>query len=105
MNRKSGHMPVILRCRVRANTGEDLHARSSRSTRRALLIAAAAWPLVSWANAVRAQSKQPVLVGWLHSGPRKANGQYLAVLKEGMAALGWKEGAQFVVEERWADGQ
>jgi putative ABC transport system substrate-binding protein len=29
----------------------------------------------------------------------------LSAFKEGLAALGWKEGQQFVIEERWADGR
>jgi hypothetical protein len=29
----------------------------------------------------------------------------LAQLKEGLSELGWKEGTQFVIEERWANGQ
>ena len=31
--------------------------------------------------------------------------QFFAAFKEGLAALGWKEGSQFVIEERWADGR
>jgi len=62
--------------------------------------AAAAWPI-----ATGAQGQWPVLIGWLSFASREANGQLLVALKEGLATLGWKEGTQFVVEERWADGQ
>jgi len=54
---------------------------------------------------VFAQSKQPLLIGWLHAGSREVNGRLFAAFKEGLAALGWKEGSQVVIEERWADGR
>ena len=73
--------------------------------RRKLLIAAAAWPALVWADAVRAQSKQPVLIGWLNGGSRESNGHLFAAFKEGLAALGWKAGSNVVFEEGWADGR
>ncbi|MGH8703522.1 MAG: ABC transporter substrate-binding protein [Burkholderiales bacterium] len=77
-----------------------------RSTRRAVLIAAAAWPALAWTDSVFGQSqKAPVLIGWLNGGSREANGHLFAAFKEGLAALGWKEGSQVVIEERWADGR
>ena len=50
-------------------------------------------------------TRQPVLIGWLSPGTRAGNMLNLAAFKEGMAALGWKEGATYVLHERWADGQ
>ena len=77
-----------------------------RSTRRELLIAAAAWPALAWTNAVFGQSKKPpVLIGWLHPASRTASGHSLTNFKEGMAALGWKEGSNYELEERWAEGR
>ena len=73
--------------------------------RRRLLVAGAAWPSFAWAGAVRAQAKPPVLIGWLHADSRVSGAHYFAAFKEGLAALGWKEGSQFVLEERWADGR
>ena len=47
--------------------------------------------------AVSAQPKPPpVVIGWLGTGSVKVNGAFLAAFKEGMAALGRKEGTQFV---------
>lgn len=66
----------------------------------ALIGGGAAWPI-----AVRAQGQRPALIGWLSFASREANGWLLVALKEGLATLGWNEGTQFVVEERWADGQ
>jgi putative ABC transport system substrate-binding protein len=55
---------------------------------------------------VLAQPKQgPVLIGWLNGGSRELSGQYLTAFKEGLAAPGWKEGSNFVLEERWSDGR
>ncbi len=77
-----------------------------RSTRRALILAAAAWPALAWTGAVFGQSKKPpVLIGWLHAGSRTVSGRSLTDFKEGMAALGWKEGSNYVLEERWAEGR
>ena len=78
--------------------------------RRTLLAAAAALTLAR-AGAVFAQPAAPakgggapILIGWLATGSRAVSGRDRRVFKEGMAALGWKEGAQYVLEERWADG-
>jgi len=54
---------------------------------------------------VFAQSKQPLLIGWLHAGSRESNRRSFAAFKEGLAALGWEEGSQIVIDERWADGR
>jgi putative ABC transport system substrate-binding protein len=76
-----------------------------REARRTLIRAAAAWPLCAWTAGVFAQAKKPpIVIGWLAAG-RRENARGLAALKEGLAALGWKEGAQFVIEERWAEGE
>ena len=72
--------------------------------RRRLLIALGATAFAP--RAVFAQAKQaPVLIGWLHGDSRESSGHYLAAFKEALAALGWKEGSQLVIEERWADGR
>ena len=72
--------------------------------RRSVLIALGATALAP--RAVLAQSKQaPVLIGWLHADSRESGGHLLAAFKEGLAALGWKEGSQLVIEERWVDGR
>ena len=57
-------------------------------------------------RAVFAQAKKlPVVIGWLNPGSREGNPRLLAVFKEGFAAMSWKEGMQFVVKERVADGR
>ncbi len=72
-------------------------------TRRDLLVllgAAAVAPRIALA-----QTKPPVLIGWLNGGSRESSGHFLAAFKEGLAAFGWKEGSQFVIEERWTGGR
>ena len=99
MNAKDGRIRAALTRRVRADT-------ACRSTRRRFLVVAAAWPVLAWTGAALGQSKKtPVLIGWLHAGSRTVSGRGLTAFKEGMAALGWKEGSNYVLEERWADGQ
>ena len=63
---------------------------------------AAAWPIAAGAQQ---QGQRPALIGWLCLQARETGEHLLVALKEGLATLGWKEGTQFVVEERWADGQ
>jgi putative ABC transport system substrate-binding protein len=74
------------------------------NTRRDLLIALGAVTFTP--RALFAQiKKQPVLIGWLNTDSRESSGQYLSAFKEGLAAQGLKEGSQFVIEERWANGR
>ena len=73
--------------------------------RRGLILAAAAWPALAWMRAVSAQSKQPVLIGWLGFTSRESMARSFAAFKAELAALGWKEGAQIRIEDRWAQGQ
>lgn len=71
-----------------------------------MLLAASSWSALAWTGAALAQSKQtPILIGWLHVATRESSVHVLAAFKEGLAALGWKEGSQIVIEERWANGQ
>ena len=57
-------------------------------------------------RAAFAQAKKaPILIGWLHASSRESQGHLFAAFKEGLAALGWKEGSQIVIEERWANGR
>jgi len=98
MNRKTGHVHAGLRRRVGAD-------EARHSTRRAFILTAVAWPALVWARAVFGQSKQPILIGWLHTDSRESSGHYLAAFKEGLATLEWKEGSQVVIEERWANGR
>ena len=74
-----------------------------RRMRRALLLVAA-WPALAWTDGTRAQSKRPALIGWLNTASRESGGHYLVAFKEGLAALGRKEGSDYRLEEYWAGG-
>jgi len=74
-------------------------------TRRRLLIAGASWPVLAWAGVARAQSKSPVVIGWLYPGSRGSASYLLKAFNAGMSALGWTLGTQYVIEERWLDGR
>jgi putative ABC transport system substrate-binding protein len=53
-----------------------------------------------------AQAKKPlVVIGWLHLSSRESELWQLSAFKEGLAAQGYKEGQQYVIEERWAEGR
>jgi len=73
--------------------------------RRRLLVAGAALPAFGWTGTLLAQAKPPVLIGWLDASARERDTYRMKAFKEGMAALGWKEGVNYVLEERWAQGQ
>jgi ABC-type uncharacterized transport system substrate-binding protein len=79
---------------------------SRPSTRRAFLAAAAAWSALAWIEAVLAQPKpKPAIVGWLSLFSREREAYRLAAVKEGLAALGYREGQQFAIEQRWAESR
>ena len=106
MKRRARHVHGGLRRGVRADDVATSQVCSGGSTRRAFLLAAGAWLTLAKAGAVRAQAKPaPIVIGWLVVHSRESSGHYLAAFKEGLAALGWKEGSQCVIEECWANGQ
>ena len=70
-------------------------------TRRRWLAAGAALPVLASLGALRAQTNPPVVIGWLSANSRDGS---RAAFIEGMSALGWKLGTEYVLEERWADG-
>lgn len=54
---------------------------------------------------MHAQANPPVIIGWLEAASRESSSWGPKSFHEGMAALGWKLGAQYVLEERYADGR
>ena len=78
------------------------------SSRRSLLVAIGSLPLALMPSAVRAQKpSKPVVIGWLQVSAIQAAGtaRNLAAFKDGLAALGWREGIQYVIEVRSAEGR
>lgn len=76
----------------------------SFDSRRRWLAAAAAVPTLAWTGALRAQANPPVVIGGLSPNSR-GEGRGTRAFNESMAALGWKVGTQYVLEERYAEGQ
>ena len=75
------------------------------NTRRKWLATGVAWPALAWTGALRAQANAPVLIGWLSANTRDTGRGGVNAFVEGMATLGWKLGAHYVLEERHADGR
>lgn len=99
MNRKSGHIRAELRPPVRAPT-------ACRSTRRAFLLAAAAWPALAWAGAVRAQAPARVRrIGLLSPYSPSDTALWHQAFQRGLRDLGWVEGKNISIEYRHAEGR
>src|SRR5215831_8854771 len=60
---------------------------------------AAVWPRGALAQR---QAQRPALIGWLSL---QARDELLSALKDGLAAIGLKEGVDYRVEQRWSDDQ
>ena len=73
--------------------------------RRALLLAAPSWLALTGSRALLAQTKPvPVIVGWLNTSAR-GQGETLRAFKEGLAPLGWRDGQDYTLVERWGEGR
>jgi putative ABC transport system substrate-binding protein len=75
------------------------------NNRRKLLIVLGAGALAVPLRSLAQPKQAPVVIGWLNFGSRELDAKLLAAFKEGLAALGWREGSQVVIEERWANGR
>jgi putative tryptophan/tyrosine transport system substrate-binding protein len=77
-----------------------------RLTRRALLLAAAAWPALAWADAVRAQVSATVRrIGLLSPFPPSSAELWHRAFRQGLRDLGWIEGKNISIEYRYAEGR
>src|SRR5262249_61649987 len=77
-----------------------------QSTRRAFIAGAVAWSSLAWIEPIRGQPKpKPAIVGWLSVSSRESDADHLAAFKEGLAALGYREGQRYAIEGRWAEGR
>ena len=73
----------------------------SVDSRRGWLAVGVGLPALAWMGALQAQVKPPVVIGWLGAGGPLGS----TLFNEGMAALGWKIGEQYVLEVRYAEGR
>ena len=67
--------------------------------RRNFLLAAVS---IAWSPA-SAEVKNP-RIGFIHAGSRQENQGLLDVFRENLSALGWVEGGNIWIEDRFADG-
>ena len=111
LGRSMASYRTALHCRVRASVdarreGHLMRNRRLHSveTRRRWLAAGVVFPALVWTGALHAQAKAPVVVGWLANSTRDRR-SLINAFTEGMEALGWKLGENYVLEERHADGQ
>lgn len=49
--------------------------------------------------------QRPFTIGWLALTSRKSGGRHFSAMKQGLTELGWNEGQQIRIEERWANGE
>ena len=62
--------------------------------------------MLGWKGLVFAQPKgAPVRIGWLSTGSSEGSARAFAVFKQRLAALGWKEGQHYVIEESFAQAR
>ncbi|HKA40822.1 MAG TPA: ABC transporter substrate-binding protein [Burkholderiales bacterium] len=88
-----------------ANWRTDPDARR-RSTRRAFLTAAAAWPALACIKAVLAQAPTKIRrIGFLGTGTAAGMASWVEALRVGLREHGYVEGKNLAIEYRWADGK
>ena len=66
-----------------------------------LLAGTMAWGTMAW-RARAAETKIP-RVGFIHTGSRQANQSALDAFRAGLAALGWTDGSNVAVLDRWSE--
>jgi putative tryptophan/tyrosine transport system substrate-binding protein len=80
--------------------------RAGPVTTRRMFIVSLASGLLGSARAVEAQQAGKVYrIGFLEAGAPSANQHFLDAFKRGLRELGYVEGQNVVIEERWAEGQ
>ncbi len=98
MNPKSGHYRADLLSRVGAGATRP-------SKRRAFLLAAAAWPALAWAGAVRAQPAGKIFqIGYVGNSSATSEAAYVEAFQQGLRERGYVEGKNIVVNYLWAGG-
>ncbi len=90
----------------RTDTCVDSRACSGLSTRRTLLLAAAAWPALAWTGAARAQAPVKVRrIGLLSGHSPSATALWHQAFQLGLRDLGWVEGKNISIDYRYSEGR
>jgi len=76
----------------------------SQARRRQFLLAVGASGLWVSLHAIAQQEKRVLRIGFLGTGNLKSTASWLAAFREGMVALRWAEGRDYVIDERYANG-
>jgi putative ABC transport system substrate-binding protein len=77
-----------------------------RKIRRTLILAAAAWPALAWAGAVRAQAPEKIRrIGLLTPLSPSDTTLWYQAFRLGLRDLGWIEGKNISIEYRYAEGR
>ena len=62
---------------------------------------AAVWPIAAWAQ----QSGKVAKIGFIEAGSQQANQIFLDSFRDGLAALGWTDGSNVLVMDRWVEAR
>ena len=104
MNLKIARHSAALTRRARADASVDSHTCSGRSTRRAFLLAAATWPALAWADAVRTQAPAKIRrIGVISPFTPSNAALWHQAFRLGLRDLGWVEGKNISIEYRYAE--
>jgi ABC-type uncharacterized transport system substrate-binding protein len=60
---------------------------------------------VAWPLAARGQKKRGPVIGFIDPGLAQVNGPFLVSFLEGMRELGWRDGENMTVLDRWVENQ
>src|SRR5215471_10459921 len=87
-------------CRVPLAWGARMHFGQVKRRDFITLIGAAAWPMAAWAQ----QPSMPV-IGFLRSTSSADSGHLVAAFRRGLTEVGFVEGRDVLIEQRWAEGR
>jgi putative ABC transport system substrate-binding protein len=106
MNVKIERHSTVSARSVGGDASVDLRSCSCRSTRRAFVLAVAAWPALAWAGAIRAQAPAKVRrIGLLSVTSPAVAAPLHQAFRIGLRDLGWVEGKNISIEYRYSEGR
>jgi putative ABC transport system substrate-binding protein len=85
------------------SAGNDRHPSTAAGAARRRLLLGVAGALALPAVRARAQRRPPRRIGFLSGGSKSDAAPFLASFREGLQALGWREGDNLMLDTRYAD--